>query len=81
MCDTEAAAAAAAAAGSNKRSRLNVAECGGDEADKKKSDQRKKEAKIYIICSQLSTLACAASFIFCSFFDSFSVRPGRGVRR
>ena len=46
MCDTEAAAAAAAAAGSNKRSRLNVAECGGDEADKKKSDQRKKEAKI-----------------------------------
>ena len=44
MSDTD--AAAATAAGSNKRSRLNVAEFVGDAADKKKSDQRKKEAKI-----------------------------------
>ena len=39
MSDTEADADAAAAAGSNKRSRLNVAECVGDAADAKKSDQ------------------------------------------
>jgi hypothetical protein len=42
----EADADADAAVGSNKRSRLNVAECIGDASNEKKSDQRKKEAKI-----------------------------------